>query len=317
MNFLLRFGHDVLGLTKPDENVEFAHAFFQIILGNQDAEFFTNVFPKQFWHIQDYSENHEWFTAKFILSENLILDFLLRGFNQFLLQHYSNAVPKIHKVSLDKQSAARVAFQYEKVHGETLTNTLTKTSGTSQFYNYAAQICRILIDLQQRLQFVHFDLSTNNVMIAEDNTVRIIDFEYSYIVHEQLKYFTLLEFEFDSAVTPEKNYKFQCQYVINSAYLRKCVDLFYLVLTTILHLRAIHENTLVHILERDFMIFHGVNLIDVFYNDDVIQYIHYIYAYDPYTFAKRCNMNILEFEEFIMRFEPEHALTLFSRTVQE
>lgn len=315
LSILENFGNDILGLPN-DSSIRFARDTYSIFQKNQDpmVEFEYNA-SLEIFSIQNFSNvffGEHLFTYKKLFDINHSYDNILHGIVHYFFQNQTSQVPRLLSIS---RKETDVLFTYEKIEGETLTELIQEGIDVKLFARYCQQMCDFLHRFQEDCKFIHYDFSSNNIMINFDSKMFVIDFEYSYFEFQEMKIFNKLEFNFSNEYSKDYVFNF---WKIHESYLTTSVDLFYFVLST---LYCLYDNgshpELCEILETHFMIFDSRNLARESYTATLHEkYAPYMFAYEPHTFAQKCNLSEVSLHTFLSRFTPMNAFLIFEAIIK-
>ncbi len=247
-----------------------------------------------------------------------------------------NPIPEIYQFYhniLDKDKYGNIInelyIEMEEIDGMRLDTYLHKKIFNSQnstqecarksvrdILNVYIMICRLLIPLQNQIEFIHCDLKGSNILIGKDRRLRFIDFEYSCIKKDGFYLFSHPDFSFNenyNFFNTEKYYTLDLIKLYTSPY-RFCSDLLYLFLTTLTYKNDYYEIQK-YIIESVFK-FNNINMFNVLIMNK-LPYEAYVYSKDMDLLKNICNMYFVDFEEFIMRFYPENMINICNLLLSE
>lgn len=182
--------------------------------------------------------------------------------------------------------------------------------------NLYIMVCRMLIPLQQDLNFIHCDLKGSNILIDKNRRLRLIDFEYSYIKKDGFHIFSHYDFSFSGNYNIFKTdtfFNLDLIKLYTSEY-RFCSDILYMLLTT-LHYKNDNYGIQRYIIDKIFKIGH-INMFEVLITNK-LPYEAYVYSKDMDLLQKICNMYFVNFEQFILRFYPENMINILNIILEE
>ncbi len=177
--------------------------------------------------------------------------------------------------------------------------------------NVYMMICRLLIPLQNQIEFIHCDLKGSNILIGKDRRLRFIDFEYSCIKKDGFYLFSHPDFSFNenyNFFNTEKYYTLDLIKLYTSPY-RFCSDLLYLFLTTLTYKNDYYEIQK-YIIESIFK-YNNINMFNVLIMNK-LPYEAYVYSKDMDLLKEICKMYFVNFDEFIMRFNPQNMIHILN-----
>lgn len=250
---------------------------------------------------------------------------------------YYNPIPKIygfyHTISNIEENGNIINGLYiemEEINGIRLDNYLHKKMFILNYHdendkrsvaiknlkdilNVYIMICRLLIPLQNNLHFIHCDLKGSNILIDKNRRLRFIDFEYSYIKKDGYHIFSHHDFYFSenyNIFNSKKDFTLDLIKLYTSPY-RFSSDLLYLFLASLCYKneKDIYEIQK-YLIDYIFKI-KNVNMYEILITHK-LPYEAYVYSKDMDLLSKICNMYFVNFEEFIMRFNPQNMIHILN-----